>query len=234
MLACGGGGVRQGHMTRERRKTREGNPENHVERTCPSGPLRPAYWSTFRAARARLPRVVCVYLFCTCTRGLGKFGGLRGSQSLGNSASGHLCQYDVPPDVSQSPSPRLLDHIVATCIAKEPDERWQSIADVKRELRWIADTVLPARVPMLPARSRLFERRRWMVATLVLLFGLVGILTVTIRHLRESSLPPGVVRFAVSAPAGTTFAAVNASVPSTQLALPPDGRHLAFVASAAW
>ena len=34
-------------------------------------------------------------------------------------------------------SPPALDHIVQRCLAKEPDDRWQSARDVLMELRWI-------------------------------------------------------------------------------------------------
>ena len=45
-----------------------------------------------------------------------------------------------PPAVSSvAPlSPPALDHLVTTCLAKDPDERWQSAADVKRHVQWIA------------------------------------------------------------------------------------------------
>ena len=49
---------------------------------------------------------------------------------------------DQPPPISsrQPLAPRLLDHVVARCLAKDPDERWQNIGDVGRELRWIAES----------------------------------------------------------------------------------------------
>ena len=34
-------------------------------------------------------------------------------------------------------APPSLDRVVRTCLAKDPEERWQSAADVKRELSWI-------------------------------------------------------------------------------------------------
>ena len=36
-----------------------------------------------------------------------------------------------------SPPPQM-EHVIATCIAKNPDERWQSCADVSRQLQWAA------------------------------------------------------------------------------------------------
>src|SRR5262245_53976642 len=46
-----------------------------------------------------------------------------------------------PPAIStvQPMSPPALDRVVKTCLAKDPEDRWQSAADVKRELRWLGD-----------------------------------------------------------------------------------------------
>ncbi len=38
----------------------------------------------------------------------------------------------------QPSAPSVLDHVVKGCLEKDPEERWQSAADVGRELRWIA------------------------------------------------------------------------------------------------
>ena len=40
---------------------------------------------------------------------------------------------EVQPDV-----PRGLDRLLRACLAKDPDDRWQTMRDLKRELRWIA------------------------------------------------------------------------------------------------
>jgi serine/threonine protein kinase len=47
-----------------------------------------------------------------------------------------------PPLISsiQILSPPALDQSVRRCLAKAPDERWQSAADLYRELKWIAET----------------------------------------------------------------------------------------------
>ena len=50
------------------------------------------------------------------------------------------------PDV-----PRVLDRIVETCIAKEPDERWQSAGDIKRALELIDLAPAAAAAPPAPA-----------------------------------------------------------------------------------
>jgi len=48
---------------------------------------------------------------------------------------------DEPPPVSQVQplAPASLNRIVTTCLAKEPDDRWQTARDLMRELKWVAD-----------------------------------------------------------------------------------------------
>ncbi|PYQ93874.1 MAG: hypothetical protein DMF97_19280 [Acidobacteria bacterium] len=48
---------------------------------------------------------------------------------------------DTPPAIftRQPLAPPVLDHVVAQCLAKDADERWQDAGDVKRELAWITD-----------------------------------------------------------------------------------------------
>src|SRR5438477_847418 len=43
-----------------------------------------------------------------------------------------------PISAVQPLTPQALDHVVQRALAKDPDERWQSAADVKAELKWIA------------------------------------------------------------------------------------------------
>src|SRR5258706_11955508 len=47
---------------------------------------------------------------------------------------------DEPPRVStaQPVSPKALDRIVSTCLAKDPDDRYQSARDLLRDLAWVA------------------------------------------------------------------------------------------------
>src|SRR5437899_10034829 len=46
-----------------------------------------------------------------------------------------------PPPISQLQplAPVALDRVVKKCLEKEPDDRWQSAADLASELRWIAE-----------------------------------------------------------------------------------------------
>ncbi len=55
-----------------------------------------------------------------------------------------------PPPVStvQPMSPPALDRVVKTCLAKDPDERFQNVHDVKLQLKWIAEGGSQTGVPV--------------------------------------------------------------------------------------
>src|ERR1700731_389397 len=52
-----------------------------------------------------------------------------------------ILETDPPPISSLQPmTPPALDRVVKRCLAKEPDERWQSANDLTNELKWIAES----------------------------------------------------------------------------------------------
>src|SRR5713101_2227003 len=60
--------------------------------------------------------------------------------------------------------PPAVDRLVKTCLAKDPDERWQTAADVTRNLKWIAETGSQATlVPAVPAKGILTRGRRALI-----------------------------------------------------------------------
>jgi eukaryotic-like serine/threonine-protein kinase len=62
-------------------------------------------------------------------------------------ASAILEKEPEPISKIQPMSPPAFEHVVKTCLAKEPEERWQSSADVARELRWILETGSQSGIP---------------------------------------------------------------------------------------
>ena len=51
-----------------------------------------------------------------------------------------ILETDPPPMSSLQPmTPPALDRVVKKCLAKEPDERWQTASDLCDELKWIAE-----------------------------------------------------------------------------------------------
>jgi Tol biopolymer transport system component len=50
-----------------------------------------------------------------------------------------ILEHDPPAIASLQPlAPQALNHLVAKCLAKDPDDRWQSARDVMSELKWVA------------------------------------------------------------------------------------------------
>ncbi|HJW13564.1 MAG TPA: protein kinase [Thermoanaerobaculia bacterium] len=130
---------------------------------------------------------------------------------------------DDPKPVSQVQpmSPPAFDRVVKTCLAKDPEDRWQSAGDVAKELKWIAEgsaAGVAAPAPVV-ARRKARERLAW-IAAVVLVAAASALLSP--RLFRRSALPPPAVRFDVRPPAGGEFLSSGW--------LSPDGRSLAFVA----
>jgi hypothetical protein len=119
-------------------------------------------------------------------------------------------------------TPPALDRLVRRCLAKDPDERWQSAADVVAELNWIAEGGSQAGVSA-PAMAGLGRKMR-------LAWGLVAVLAVLAAGLglMLRSRPPAeptrtALRASLLPPPGTTYGGSLIGI-----ALSPDGRRLAF------
>ena len=134
---------------------------------------------------------------------------------------------DPPPIAASQPlTPPSLDHVVARCLAKEREERWQVASDVMRELKWIAEggmTVSSTGVgpaAAVPRGSR--ERPVWKLVaaatTVVALLAMAAAVIAVRRPVPELRL----TRLDVVTPPTTD---------PFSFALSPDGRQLVYVAS---
>jgi serine/threonine protein kinase/Tol biopolymer transport system component len=124
------------------------------------------------------------------------------------------------PDV-----PRSIEHVVTRCLAKDPDERWQSARDVAAELRWIQDSMLhPESLSPSGRRAAGHGRLAWSVPAIA---GIIALVLGGLWIRSQRPRPPGeLVRFSVGIPKGTTINESWWSLPS----ISPDGRRLAFTA----
>ena len=122
-----------------------------------------------------------------------------------------------PPSISthQPMTPQALDRLVRTCLAKDPDERWQSAGDVARELRWIGEAPATGATAARADGGRRTGRKRlaWGIAAAAVLFaGLSPWL------FRRPPTPEELIRFTVMPPSGQTFIGL--------IGLSPDARHI--------
>jgi len=141
-----------------------------------------------------------------------------------------LEHHPVPISSLQSLAPAALDRVVTTCLAKNPDDRWQSARDLLRELKWIAEgRSSPDRVPESTTTTR-----RWLTnATLawgIALLSVIGFVAVLLMRTAPApsfpSAPQAALRLTVTLPDGARL--VHGAFPA--LALSPDGSRLAYVA----
>jgi eukaryotic-like serine/threonine-protein kinase len=131
---------------------------------------------------------------------------------------GAILEHDPPSIATFQPLvPPALDRIVQSCLAKDPDERWQTARDLLRGLIWLADS----RAEPTRTERKTRERTAWGIAAVA--FVLATALAVPRYFLRVApDLLPVPVRFEVQTPATTD---------ASSFALSGDGRQLAFVAS---
>src|SRR5260370_26419060 len=62
---------------------------------------------------------------------------------------------EPPPINSLQPlTPPMLERVVKTCLAKDPDARWQSAQDLRVQLQWIRESGSQAEVPAPVAKRR--------------------------------------------------------------------------------
>ena len=113
--------------------------------------------------------------------------------------------------------------MVRTCLAKDPDDRFQTAHDVRLQLQWIAEGGSQVGVPApVAARRKGRERVAWGAAAAATLAALIlGFLFLT--RTRE---PLHTVSTSILSPEKTVF-----DFGVGPMTLSPDGRRLAFVAS---
>ena len=130
-----------------------------------------------------------------------------------------------PPRVStiQPLTPPALEHLIARCLAKDPEDRWQSAHDIAEELKWIGEAGSQAGVAA-PVTARRRNRERILGASAAILMLVAGALgwalwkerAKPVRSQRSFFVPPadGTLQFAEFAAASVT--------------LSPNGRYLTY------
>ena len=133
-----------------------------------------------------------------------------------------------PPSMAslQPMTPPALDHVVKRCLAKEPDERWQSANDLANELKWIAGASETAKVtekPPKPAKE-VWQRPAFLGMAAV---AIAAAAVVAGCYLKPAA-PLPVTRTVIALPPDQQLAGGGSQV---NVALSHDGKQLAYVAS---
>jgi Tol biopolymer transport system component len=123
----------------------------------------------------------------------------------------------------------VLDRVLRKCLAKDPDQRWQTARDLKDELEWIAKAPEPvsaasgSQVAAAPAKK---EGHGWLwpATSGVLLLALTGLAGYVLFR-SKPAVAGETLRFQIPASEKSSF--------NIYLSLSPDGRKLAYVANGA-
>ncbi len=129
-------------------------------------------------------------------------------------------------------TPPSLDRVVRRCLAKSPDERWESARDLADELRWIAQDLGQGRPLAAPAPPRPVWRRVLPVAAVAAAGLLAGVAVMWV--LRPAAAParrPVVHSLLDVRPTEYVHSGYGSATPggsTTAFAWTPDGRSLVF------
>src|SRR5579859_3062195 len=134
------------------------------------------------------------------------------------STASSILEKDPDPISTVQPlAPKALEHTVQTCLAKDPEDRFQNAHDFKLQIQWLvgAGAEGPAVGPAVKASSPTTVWVPWAIAALVLLASM------SFWLLRDDvGSKPAVARFSISAPMNT-WLDTDAGNP---LAISPDGQ----------
>ncbi|MCM2257770.1 MAG: protein kinase [Vicinamibacteria bacterium] len=132
----------------------------------------------------------------------------------------HSILHETPPPVSSlaPAAPRALDRLIATCLAKDPKDRWHDVHDLRLQIDGIAAAAPDAGTTAVPPGPAFgIRRREWLAWGLAAaaLFALIAT-----SRVGQAPAAPELVRFQVALPSPIQ----TVSPPR----ISPDGRLLAF------
>jgi serine/threonine protein kinase/Tol biopolymer transport system component len=116
----------------------------------------------------------------------------------------------------QPTTPPTLERIVKKCLAKDPDDRWQSAADLASELRWVGEAGSQAgSAGSVVGKRKYRERVAWILAAVLLVLATVF----GVGYFHRAPRPERAMHFSI---------ALSPSM--RDLTVSPDGRALAYIA----
>jgi len=131
-----------------------------------------------------------------------------------------------PPITSLQPmTPPALERVVETCLAKDPDERFQAAHDLKLQLEWILEGGSAVGIPApVAARRKRREGVAWTAALALALLALV----LSALYWRAATREVHAVHAFIPPPENASY--IFQGPGGGPAAISPDGRRLAFAA----
>ena len=138
---------------------------------------------------------------------------------------GAIMTSDPPPISTLQPvTPPALDHIVQRCLAKDPDDRFDTAHDVMLDLQWISERGSKAGMPA-PVVAHRKNRERIVWAIAVLLVAIVAAISVWYLKPQPPEESRRVAHFNITPP---QTAPLMITGPIPDVAISPDGTHVAY------
>jgi len=148
-------------------------------------------------------------------------------------ASAILEKDPEPISRSEPLAPAAFDRVVAQCMAKNPDERFQCAHDLGLELKWVSEVGAPLTVAPVGESSALPREPRGLPYRLPWAAAGVGLLAAAffaVAYLRRPSEIVRPIRSQITAPEKLTFALMGPPTNGAP-ALSPDGTRMVFPAN---
>jgi eukaryotic-like serine/threonine-protein kinase len=114
-------------------------------------------------------------------------------------------------------TPPALNHLIAKCLEKDRDRRWQSAWDVAEQLRWIGQEPVVAETRSSPWKA--------VALTALTLLLVMSVAALYMWRNDQQRTRPDAVRLVLNPPEGWSIAAA----PNRPFALSPDGKRVAFL-----
>ncbi len=142
---------------------------------------------------------------------------------------GAILEREPAPLATHAPlTPPALDRVVRKCLAKDPERRWQSAADLRDELAWIAESAsFEKSGSMQGPRPSVQTRLPASVLTaagVVILALTSGLAWMLYRGTQAAPATPGLRLLSIAVPQGTRLAPGG-------VAISPDGKTLVYAAT---
>ncbi len=143
-------------------------------------------------------------------------------KTVSSVATAILTKEPAPMRELQALATEELEWVVATCLRKDPEERWQTSHDVGLQLE---------RMRSGSAAGTAAAGRKWVPAAALLAGLAIAVVGVWVGWAGKGNAAAEAIQFQVWPVEGTNFSSFQATVPTTQLAISPSGKELVFVAS---
>ncbi|HEV8435254.1 MAG TPA: protein kinase, partial [Thermoanaerobaculia bacterium] len=127
-----------------------------------------------------------------------------------------------PLNELQPLTPAALEHVIARCLEKAPEDRWQNAHDVAEELRWIGGSSARASAVPVARSKKTAIASGVLIAVIAALAGAAAMWFVA----RRNAAKPRTLRTSIVLPADSPLAVYG----SNRISISPNGNLVAYVA----